>query len=41
MTSTARSVAQCVAAATGSQEADIQPIVDAFVKHRFAQPRSG
>jgi hypothetical protein len=41
MTSTTRSVARCVATATGSQEADIQRIVDAFVKHRFAQPRSG
>lgn len=37
MTSTVRSVAQCVANATGSQEPDpsIWPIVDAFVKQRF------
>lgn len=37
MTSTARSVARCVANATGSQEHDpsIWPIVDAFVKERF------
>ena len=43
MTSTtAGSVAQCVAAAAGSQEPDpsIRPIVDAFVKHRFGVPRS-
>jgi hypothetical protein len=41
VTSTARSVAQCVATATGSQEADIWRIVDVFVKHRFAHPHSG
>ncbi len=37
MTSTVRSVAQCVANATASQEPDpsIWPIVDAFVKQRF------
>jgi hypothetical protein len=40
VTSTARSVARCVANATGSQEPDasIWPIVDAFVKHRFGVP---
>ena len=40
VTSTARSVARCVADATGSQESDasIWPIVDAFVKHRFGVP---
>lgn len=37
MTSTVRSVVQCVADATDSQEPDpsIWPIVDAFVKQRF------
>jgi hypothetical protein len=39
--STARSVTLCVATATGSQEGDIQRIVDVFVKQRFAHPRSG
>ena len=40
VTSTARSVARCVANATGSREPDasIWPIVDAFVKHRFGVP---
>jgi hypothetical protein len=41
VTSTTRSVAQCVATATGSREGDIWRIVDVFVKHRFAHPRSG
>ncbi len=39
--STTRSVAQCVATATGAQEGDIWHIVDVFVKHRFTHPRSG
>ena len=40
VTSTATSVARCVANATGSQEPDssIWLIVDAFVKHRFGVP---
>ena len=40
VTSTARSVARCVANATGSREPDssIWLIVDAFVKHRFGVP---
>jgi hypothetical protein len=40
VTSTARSVARCVATTAGSQESDasIWPIVDAFVKHRFGVP---
>ncbi|MGH7397794.1 MAG: hypothetical protein ACRELW_09665 [Candidatus Rokuibacteriota bacterium] len=40
MTSTARSVVQCVADAAGSQGSDpsIWPIVDVFVKHRFGVP---
>jgi hypothetical protein len=41
VTSTTRSVAQCVATATGSREGDIWRIVDVFVKHRFAHPRLG
>jgi hypothetical protein len=43
MTSTVRSVVQCVAAAaTDSQEPDpsIWPIVDAFVKQRFRAPET-
>ena len=42
MTSTVSSVAQCVAAATDSQEPDpsIWPIVDAFVKQRFRAPET-
>jgi hypothetical protein len=40
VTSTARSVARCVATTAGSQEPDasIWPIVDAFVRHRFGVP---
>jgi hypothetical protein len=40
VSSTARSVARCVATAAGSQEPEssIWPIVDAFVKHRFGVP---
>jgi len=40
MTSTTRSVVQCVAHAAGSPEPDptIWPIVDVFVKHRFGVP---
>ena len=40
VTSTARSVARCVAHTAGSREHDpsIWPIVDAFVKHRFGVP---
>jgi len=40
MTSTARSVVQCVADTAGSQELDpsIWPVVDVFVKHRFGVP---
>lgn len=43
MTSTARSVARCVAGATGSQEHDprIREIVEAFVKERFRAPETG
>jgi len=40
VTSTTASIVQCVADAAGSQEPDptIWPVVDAFVKHRFAVP---
>ena len=40
VTSTARSVARCVATTASSQEPDasIWPIVDAFVRHRFGVP---
>jgi hypothetical protein len=42
MTSTRKSVVECVADALGSHEPDpsIWPIVDAFVKQRFAVPET-